>query len=123
MCGGVKRIYKEGQVFSRMHVADIASAIEASMKKPRLHPVYNLADNEPAPPQDVVEFACELLGVEPPPLTPIEDADLSPMAKSFYADNKRVSNARMKGALLETLTYPTYREGLRGIFEEGMHSR
>jgi len=116
--GKAKRIYKEGQVFSRMHVDDIAAALEASMEKPRAHNLYNLADDEPAPPQDVVEYACELLGVAPPPLTPIEDADLSPMAKSFYADNKRVSNARMKDALLETLTYPTYREGLRGIFKE-----
>lgn len=117
--GKAKRIYKEGQIFSRMHVGDIAAALEASMEKPRAYGVYNLADDEPAPPQDVVEFACGLLGVEPPPLTPIEDADLSPMAKSFYADNKRVSNARMKEALLPALAFPTYREGLRGIFEEG----
>lgn len=114
--GNAKRIYKEGQVFSRMHVDDIAAALEAGMNNPRAHDLYNLADDEPAPPQDVVEYACNLLGVEPPPLTPIEDADLSPMGRSFYADNKRVSNARMKDALLPALTYPTYREGLKAIF-------
>ncbi len=116
--GKAKRIYKEGQVFSRMHVDDIAAALEASIDTPHAYGVYNLADDEPAPPQDVVEYACGLLGVEPPPLTPIENADMSPMAKSFYADNKRVSNTRMKEALLPVLAYPTYHEGLRRIFEE-----
>lgn len=115
--GKAKRVYKEGQVFSRMHVDDIAAALAASMAKPRLHDLYNLADDEPAPPQDVVEYACKLLGVDPPPLTPLEDADLSDMAKSFYADNKRVSNKRIKEALGVKLQYPTYREGLEAIFE------
>ena len=82
---------------------------------PPIHDLYNLADDEPAPPQDVVEYACKLLGVEPPPLVPIEDANLSPMAKSFYADNKRVSNRRMKDALGVRLKFPTYREGLDAI--------
>ncbi len=113
--GKARRIYKEGQVFSRMHVADIAAALDASMKSPRLHNIYNLADDEPAPPQDVIDHACTLLGVTPPPLIPIEEADLSDMAKSFYADNKRVSNQRMKDALGVALTFPTYREGLEAI--------
>lgn len=113
--GKAKRIFKEGQVFSRMHVEDIAATLDATMKKPRIHDLYNLADDEPAPPQDVVEYACKLLGVEPPPLVPIEDANLSPMAKSFYADNKRVSNRRMKDALGVRLKFPTYREGLDAI--------
>lgn len=113
--GKARRIYKEGQVFSRMHVVDIATALEASMDRPRLHDVYNLADDEPAPPQDVIEYACKLLGIAPPPLTPIEEAGLSDMAKSFYADNKRISNQRMKDALGVTLTFPTYREGLDSI--------
>ncbi len=117
--GKAKRIFKEGQVFSRMHVDDIAAALAASMENPRAHDLYNLADDEPAPPQDVVDYACKLLGVDPPPLIPIDEADLSDMAKSFYADNKRVSNARMKEALGVTLKYPTYREGLRAIFEAG----
>ena len=116
--GKAKRIYKEGQVFSRMHVEDIAAALEASMARPRAFDLYNLADNEPAPPQDVVEYACKLLGVEPPPLIPIEKADLTEMAKSFYTDNKRVSNARMKDALQLALAYPTYREGLEAILQE-----
>ena len=113
--GTAKRIVKPGQVFSRMHVDDIAATLIASMDKPRAYPVYNLADDEPAPPQDVVEYACKLLKVEPPPLTPIDDANLSDMAKSFYADNKRVSNARMKSAMGVALQYPTYREGLNAI--------
>ena len=113
--GTAKRIDKPGQVFSRMHVDDIAAALAASIHRPDAGDLFNLADDEPAPPQDVVEYACGLLGVEPPPLTPIEEADLSPMAKSFYADNKRVSNKRMKEALGVTLCYPTYREGLTAI--------
>lgn len=116
--GGGKRIYKPGQVFSRMHVDDIAAALEKSLKAPAAGDLFNLADDEPAPPQDVVEFACNLLGVKPPPLIPIEEADLSEMAKSFYADNKRVSNRRMKEKLLPRLAYPTYREGLTAIFEQ-----
>lgn len=113
--GKARRIYKEGQVFSRMHVDDIAAALAASMDKPDAHDLYNLADDEPAPPQDVVEYACTLLGVEPPPLTPLEEAELSEMGRSFYADNKRVSNKRMKEALGVKLAYPTYREGLKAI--------
>jgi nucleoside-diphosphate-sugar epimerase len=114
--GKARRIDKEGQVFSRMHVDDIAAALCASMTRPRLYGLYNLADDEPAPPQDVVAYACRLLGLEPPPLTPIDKADLSPMSKSFYADNKRVSNKRMKKALGVALRYPTYRDGLDAIF-------
>lgn len=121
--GRAQRIYKPGQVFSRMHVDDIAAAIDASLAAPRAGGLFNLADDEPAPPQDVVEYACRLLGVESPPLVPIEQASLSDMARSFYADNKRVSNALMKRALGIALRYPTYREGLAAILaaerEEG----
>lgn len=113
--GKARRIYKKGQVFSRMHVDDIAAALAASIADPAAGDLFNLADDEPAPPQDVIEYACKLLGVEPPPLVPIEEAALSEMAKSFYADNKRVSNERMKNALGVTLRYPTYREGLKAI--------
>lgn len=112
-----RRILKQGQVFNRMHVDDIAAALAASMEKPRAHDLYNLADDEPSPPQDVIDYACNLLDVAPPPLTPFEDADLSDMAKSFYRDNKRVSNTRMKKALGVTLQYPTYREGLDALFK------
>jgi len=115
--GRAQRIFKKDQVFSRAHVDDIAGAIAASIKSPNAGELFNIADDEPAPPQDVIEFACKLLGVEPPPLTPIEDANLSDMAKSFYADNKRVSNKLMKERLIPALSCPTYREGLKAIFD------
>ena len=113
--GKAKRVFKEGQVFSRMHADDIAAALAASMERPNAHNLYNLADDEPAPPQDVIAYACDLLGVAPPPLVPLEEAGLSDMGKSFYADNKRVSNRRMKDALDVALKFPSYREGLRAI--------
>ncbi|HBS30268.1 MAG TPA: NAD(P)-dependent oxidoreductase, partial [Parvularcula sp.] len=103
------------QVFNRMHVEDIAAALAASLAHPGAGALFNLADDEPAPPQDVIEYACRLLGVAPPPLIPFEQAALSGMARSFYADNKRVSNALMKSALGVTLRFPTYREGLAAI--------
>ena len=115
--GRARRVFKEGQVFSRMHVDDIAAALAASLLNPRAGELFNLADDEPSPPQDVVEFACRLLSVEPPPLTPLEEADLSEMARSFYTDNKRVSNRRAKSVLGLNLAYPTYREGLKAIYE------
>jgi nucleoside-diphosphate-sugar epimerase len=120
--GVAKRINKPGQVFNRMHVDDIAaslaSSLAASLHAPEQQGVYNFADDEPAPQQDVVAYACQLLGVEPPPLTAIEDVGLSQAAMSFYADNKRVSNRRMKSALAIELKYPTYREGLSAILKE-----
>lgn len=116
--GRAQRIYKPGQVFSRMHVDDIASGVAASISRPGSGALFNLADDEPAPPQDVVEYACRLIGAEPPPLVPIEQAALSDMARSFYADNKRVSNALMKSALGVRLRFPTYREGLAAILAE-----
>lgn len=117
--GRAQRIFKPGQVFSRMHVDDIADAIAASIDRPNSGALFNLADDEPAPPQDVIEYACRLLGVEPPPLVPFEEARLSEMARSFYADNKRVSNSLMKDALGVSLAYPTYREGLKAILAGG----
>ena len=113
--GKARRIFKAGQVFNRMHVGDIAAVLEAAIVQPGQHNIYNLADDHPSPPQDVIEYASKLLNQPPPPLIPIEDADMSPMAKSFYADNKRVSNKRMKEALGVSLQYPTYREGLKAI--------
>ena len=117
--GSARRIVKAGQVFSRAHVDDIAAALRASVDNPSAGRLFNIADDLPAPPQDVIAFACELLGVPPPPLIPFETASLSEMAKSFYADNKRVSNALMKERLLPQLSYPTYREGLRALFDAG----
>lgn len=113
--GTARRIVKQDQVFSRIHVEDIATVLEASIRQPNPPRIYNVCDDEPAPPQDVVAFAAELLGVVPPPEQPYETADLSPMARTFYADNRRVSNARIKSELGVKLAYPTYREGLRGL--------
>ena len=115
--GTARRIDKPGQVFSRIHVADIAAILLASMTKPQAGRAYSLCDDEPAPPQEVVAFAATLLGLEPPPLIAFEAADLSPMAKSFYGENKRIKNSRIKQELGITLSYPSYREGLRALFD------
>jgi len=113
--GTARRIVKPGQVFSRIHVDDIARALEASILHPRPGAVYNLCDDEPAPPQDVLAEAARLLGQPPPPEVPFEEAELSPMAQSFYSESKRVSNARVKEELGLRLLHPTYREGLAAI--------
>lgn len=113
--GSAQRLVKPGQVFNRIHVDDIAAVLEASLDRPRAGAVYNVTDDEPAPPQDVVTFAAELAGREPPPLVPFETAELSPMARSFYAENKRVRNALLRDELGVALRHPTYREGLRAI--------
>jgi nucleoside-diphosphate-sugar epimerase len=113
--GTARRIVKPGQVFGRVHVDDIVEVLCASIAKPSPGAAYNVADDQPAPPQDVIAFACELLGVTPPPEVPYDEAELSPMARSFYADNRRIANARIKRELGVRLRYPTYREGLRAI--------
>lgn len=113
--GTARRIVKPGQTFNRIHVADIAAVIEASLARPRPGAIYNVTDNEPAPPQDVVAFAARLCGLEPPPEIPFERAELSPMAKSFYSENRRVRNALIREELGVTLLYPTYREGLTAL--------
>jgi len=117
--GRARRIDKPGHRFSRIHVDDIAAVLLASIDDPNPGAIYNVCDNEPVPPATVVEFACELLGVEPPPLIAFEDAaeTMSPMALTFWNDNRRVDNRRIKEELGVGLTYPTYREGLRGILE------
>lgn len=115
--GTAKRIVKEGQIFSRIHVEDIACVLEASMARPNPGAIYNVCDDEPAPAQDVVAYAAELLGREPPPEIPFGEADLSPMARSFYMASRRVSNARIHEELGVDLRYPTYREGLRALLE------
>lgn len=116
--GTAKRVIKQGQIFSRIHVADIANTLEASIARPHPGRAYNVCDNEACPPQDVVEYGARLLGLPVPPDVPFEAADLSPMARSFYADSKRVSNARIMQELGVTLSYPTYREGLGAIAKE-----
>jgi nucleoside-diphosphate-sugar epimerase len=109
---GARRIVKSGQVFSRAHRDDIAAALEASVFKPRPGAVYNICDDEPAPADEVLAYAAKLLGVAPPPAVTFEDAGLSPAARRFYAECKRVSNARAKAELGWLPKYPTYREGL-----------
>ena len=110
---------RPGQVFSRIHVDDLARMLLASIGKPRPGAIYNVCDDEPAAPAVVTAHAAALLGIEPPPLVPFETAGLSPMAKSFWDDNKRVSNALIKAELGVALRYPTYREGLAAILAGG----
>lgn len=117
--GTARRIVKPGHLFSRIHVEDIAGACLASLDRPRAGAVYNVADDEPALASDVVAFAAGLLGVAPPPEEPFETAALSPMARSFYADSRLVSNARLKGELGYAPRFPTYREGLRALLAAG----
>ena len=116
--GTAKRVIKPGQIFSRIHVADIANTLQASIAHPNPGRAYNVCDDEACPPQDVVEYGAQLLGLPVPPDVAFEEANLSPMAKSFYADSKRVSNARIVEELGVRLSYPTYREGLTAIARE-----
>ncbi|MEM7621034.1 MAG: SDR family oxidoreductase [Pseudomonadota bacterium] len=113
--GRGRRLNKPGQVFNRIHVDDIANVLEASVASPNPGAIYNVTDNEPAPPQDVVSYAAQLLAIDPPPLIPFEEANLTPMARSFYGENKRVRNSRIIDELGVSLSYPTYREGLQAI--------
>lgn len=116
--GSAKRIDKPGQVFSRIHVEDLASVLIASMARPRPGAVYNVCDDDPAPPEAVVAHAAGLLGMEPPPLVPLQAAALSAMARSFYDDNKRVSNRLIKSELGVRLRYPDFRAGLAAIMAD-----
>ena len=113
--GTARRIVKPGQVFNRIHVADIARVLSASLDRPRPGAVYNLADDEPAPPQDVVAHAAALLNLEPPPEVPFDAATLPATTASFYGANKRIRNDLIKGELGVALAYPTYRDGLAAI--------
>lgn len=115
--GSARRIIKPGQVFSRIHVEDIAQTLAASIARPNPGAVYNLCDDDPAPPQDVIAFAAELLGCPLPPEEPFETAEMSPMARSIYAESKRVRNDRMKDELGVALRYPSYREGLQSLLQ------
>ena len=117
--GKARRIVKPGQVFNRVHVDDIASALALSMARPRAGAIYNVCDDEPAPPQDVIAYAAGLLRVEPPPEIAFEEAEMSAMGKSFYGECKRVSNALAKSELGFAPAYPNYREGLRALLASG----
>ena len=117
--GRARRITAPGQVFSRIHVDDLAAGLAASIARPRAGGIYNLCDDEPAPNSEVVGYAARLLGREPPPEVSLLDADLSPAAMRFYAESKRVSNARAKAELGWRPAYATYREGLVAILNAG----
>jgi nucleoside-diphosphate-sugar epimerase len=121
--GTARRIVKPGQVFNRIHVEDIARALSASVINDTESAIYNLTDDEPSPPQDVVAYAAELLGVEPPPEIAFEDAMLSPMAASFYGESKRVRNTLIKRALDFAPAFPSYREGLQALLAQGEGER
>ena len=113
--GTAQRVIKQGQIFCRIHVEDIAGVLWASVNNPNFGRIYNMADDEPCPPQDVIAYAADLLGRPIPQSIAFEDAKLSAMAKSFYADSKRVSNARIKNELGYELKYPNYRVGLKAL--------
>ncbi|MEO1688381.1 MAG: SDR family NAD(P)-dependent oxidoreductase, partial [Pseudomonadota bacterium] len=113
--GTARRIVKPGQVFSRIHVDDIAGTLRASMARPRPGRAYNVNDDLPAPPQDVLAEAARLIGVALPPAVDFDAAEMSPMARSFYGECKRTSNARLSAELGLRLAHPTYREGLQAV--------
>lgn len=118
--GRARRILKPGHLFSRIHVDDIGNVVKASMALPHPGAIYNVADDEPASPADVTGFACEILGAAALPVIAFEEAakDMSPMGLSFWQDNRRIDNARIKEDLGITLLYPSYREGLCAIKAE-----
>ncbi|MGO4572511.1 SDR family oxidoreductase [Microvirga sp. 2TAF3] len=118
-----QRIVKPGQVFNRIHVEDIAAVLAASLQRPRPGGIYNVADDEPAAPQDVTTYAAALAGIAPPPEIAFEAADLSPMGRSFYSENKRVANRLIKQELGVRLLYPTYREGLKALHAAGEYDQ
>jgi len=117
--GRARRIVKPGQIFNRIHVGDIAQAIDAALAR-RVSGIFNVADDEPTPPGDPLAFAAQLMGVPPPPEIPFEAAaqTMSPMALSFWQECRRVRNNKLKDELGVSLLYPTYREGLSALFAE-----
>ena len=115
--GTARRIIKQGQVFSRIHVDDIAQVVAASIAQPNPGAIYNLCDDDPAPPEDVIAHAAELLGLPIPPAQDFETADMTPMARSFYAESKKVRNDLIKSELGVELLYPTYRTGLAALLK------
>ena len=116
--GTARRIIKEGQVFSRTHVVDIARVLAASINKPNPGAAYNVCDNDPAPPEDVIAYAAELLGLPIPEAVDFETAEMTPMARSFYAESKKVRNGRIKDELGVELLYPDYRSGLKALLAQ-----
>lgn len=119
--GTARRIVKPAQVFNRIHVDDIAAIVAAAFARRAVGP-FNGADDEPAPPEDVLAYAAELLATPPPPAVPFADAEMTEMARTFYGENKRVRNERIKDELGVRLAYPTFREGLRAVMEAERHA-
>lgn len=117
--GTARRIIKKNQVFSRIHVTDIATTLAASIARPRAGAIYNVCDNNPAPPEDVLTYAANLLGLPPPPEVDYDTAILPEMTRSFYAESKRVSNDLIKSELGVRLSYPTYQDGLNALLAAG----
>lgn len=113
--GTARRIIKDGQVFSRTHVADIARVLAASIRNPNPDAAYNVCDDDPAPPQDVIGYAAELLGMPLPLAEDFDTAEMTPMARSFYAESKKVRNDRIKNELGVELLYPDYKSGLKAL--------
>lgn len=115
--GSARRIIKPGQVFSRIHVADIAETLLASIRRPNPGAIYNVCDDDPAPAEDVLSHAAHLLGLPEPPAIPYDEAEMTPLARSFYAESKRVRNDRIKTELGVNLRYPDYRAGLAELLK------
>lgn len=115
--GSAQRIHKAGQYFSRIHVDDIVQTLKASVAQPEPGEIYNLADDKPCSSQEIIEYVCDRLHRPYPPLVAFEHAELSPMARRFYHDNRRVANHKIKSKLGILLKYPTYVEGLESILE------
>ncbi|MES2435876.1 MAG: SDR family oxidoreductase [Pseudomonadota bacterium] len=115
--GTARRVIKANQVFSRIHVADIAATLLGSIRHPDPGAIYNVCDDNPAPPEDVLSYAAALLGYPEPPTVLFEEAEMSPMQISFYSESKRVRNDRIKRDLGVKLAYPTYQDGLRGLLK------
>ncbi|MDZ7906048.1 MAG: SDR family oxidoreductase [Cypionkella sp.] len=115
--GSARQIIKQNQVFSRIHVDDIAQVLAASMAAPDAGQIYNLCDDNPAPPEDVLRYAAQLLGMPPPPVVHFETADLPEMTRSFYSESKRVRNDRIKSKLGISLLHPTYKAGLQALLK------
>ena len=116
--GTARRIIKKGQIFSRTHVADIARVLAASINKPNPGAAYNVCDNDPAPPEDVIAYAAELLGLPVPPAVDYDTAEMTPMARSSYAESKKVRNDRIKDELGVELLYPDYKSGLKALLAQ-----
>ncbi|MDE9450019.1 SDR family oxidoreductase [Aliiroseovarius sp. Z3] len=115
--GTARRIIKRNQVFSRIHVDDIAQVLAASIANPNPGRIYNVCDDNAAPPEDVLAHAADLLGLPHPPAENFETAEMTPMARSFYAESKRVRNDRIKDELGVKLLYPTYQDGLAALLK------